>query len=100
MACRKSICKLNINKYNDFDINIDDNFYLEDDLKKIEEITGKGDDDVDEYEKLKSDILENGYRLYEKLIFVTGFSIVPLISIKWGSRTISTFASLMLPFFG
>mgnify|MGYP000680973165 CR=1 FL=1 len=35
-----------------------------------------------------------------KLIFVTGFSIVPLISIKWGSRTISTFASLMLPFFG
>jgi hypothetical protein len=45
---------LNINKYNDFDIDIDDNFYLEDDLKKIEEITGKGNDDLDEYEKLKS----------------------------------------------
>ena len=43
---------LNINKYNDFDIDIDDNFYLEDDLKKIEEITGKNDEDLDEYEKL------------------------------------------------
>jgi hypothetical protein len=46
---------LNINKYNDFDIDIDDNFYLEDDLKKIDEITRKDDnDDIDEYEKLKS----------------------------------------------
>ena len=45
---------LNINKYNDFDIDIDDNFYLEDDLKKIDEITGKNDDNIDEYEKLKS----------------------------------------------